>query len=249
MKDFTFKNYAKMLNLLQEDYEVTNFSKVKFASSFKERQLIIRHDIDVSLEKALEMAKVEHENGISAVYFFFLRSPFYNLFSHKGTEIIHEIINLQHHIGLHFDYSTFMKISPAEVNYFIHKEIKFIEELFSVKLDGVSFHRPFSLEFFNKLELGTYPHAYEKLFTERFAYYSDSRGLWRYGHPLESDAYKQRKNLQLLIHPIWWNPELKSPLECLRWLHNDIQKSCEQSIYKELRGFWNANENLKLIEQ
>lgn len=248
MKDFTLNNYAKMLNVLQEEYEVTNFSKVKFAPVIKEKQLIVRHDIDVSLEKALEMAKVEAENGISAVYFFFLRSPFYNLLSHKSTEIIHEIISLQHQIGLHFDYSTFMSISPAEVNYFIHKEIKLIEELFSVKLDGVSFHRPFSLEFFNKLELGTYPHAYESLFTEHFAYYSDSRGLWRYGHPMETEDYKQRKNLQLLIHPIWWHEELKSPVECLRWLHNDTHNACEQAIYKELEGFWNTNPNLKLIK-
>ena len=246
MESFTYSNYVNMLNVLKKDYKYTSFSKAKYGVESKSHKAIIRHDIDLSLEKALEMAKIEAENDLSAVYFFFLRSPFYNLFSHEGERIIREIINLQHHIGLHFDYSTFMSISPAEVNYFIHKEIRFMEEFFQVKLDGVSFHRPFSIDFFNRLELGTYPHAYESLFTKHFTYYSDSRGLWRYGHPLQSEAYSEKKNLQLLIHPIWWNEEATAPVECLRQLQKDTSTNRDLNLHKELKGFWDANPDLKL---
>jgi hypothetical protein len=46
------------------------------------------------------------------------------------------------------------------------------------------------------------------------AYCSDSRGGWHYGHPLELDAVKQGRALQLMTHPIWWDaPGGESPAE------------------------------------
>ena len=32
----------------------------------------------------------------------------------------------------------------------------------------------------------------------------DSRGGWFHGHPLEHEAVRERRALQLLTHPIWW---------------------------------------------
>jgi hypothetical protein len=43
------------------------------------------------------------------------------------------------------------------------------------------------------------------------AYYSDSRGSWSYGHPLESEEFKAGKGIQVLTHPIWWYQSKDSP--------------------------------------
>ena len=43
------------------------------------------------------------------------------------------------------------------------------------------------------------------LFSSEINYMSDSKGLWNSGHPLNSDAFKNKLPLQILIHPIWWN--------------------------------------------
>ena len=39
---------------------------------------------------------------------------------------------------------------------------------------------------------------------EYIKYISDSRAEFTYGHPFESDEFKNKKSIQLLIHPAWW---------------------------------------------
>jgi hypothetical protein len=56
----------------------------------------------------------------------------------------------------------------------------------------------------------------------KVAYISDSTGRWRYGQPLESAAFKARKPIQLLTHPIWWIQEGETANQKLeRWLYTD----------------------------
>jgi hypothetical protein len=58
------------------------------------------------------------------------------------------------------------------------------------------------------------------------AYISDSTGRWRYGHPLESEAFNTRKPIQLLTHPIWWVQEGETPAQKLeRCLYSDYQNN------------------------
>lgn len=242
-KDFTFSAYTSLLNELKKDYEFTSFSRVKYSHQSLHSKVILRHDIDLSLEKAVEMAEQEAEMDIPAVYFLFLRSPFYNLFSHKGEKLVKRIIELNHYIGLHFDYSPFMNITPAEVTYHILKQVDFMEKFYSIKLDSVSFHRPFDIDFFQKLELGIYPHAYEKVFLKDFKYISDSRGLWRYGHPFDQEAFKNKLPLQILIHPIWWKKDdhEMEAYDKLREWKNFYDENFYENAYNELKGFWDAN--------
>ena len=47
-------------------------------------------------------------------------------------------------------------------------------------------------------------------------YFADSMGGFRYGHPLDSDGVKEKKTLQLLIHPIWWVIEEQDPINVLQ---------------------------------
>ncbi|NJK97889.1 MAG: hypothetical protein HC905_25935 [Bacteroidales bacterium] len=91
-----------------------------------------------------------------------------------------------------------------------------MQDYFNARVDAVSFHRPIDLELFQRLELNSLPHAYETLFLENFKYFSDSRGLWRFGNPLESKEFKNNKNLHLLIHPIWWNEEELEPIDTIK---------------------------------
>ncbi len=249
-KDFTFKGYKSLLEELKKHYTFTSFSSVKYSHRKLDSKLILRHDIDLSLEKAADMSELENEMGISAVYFLFLRSPFYNLFSHKGEQLVKRIIKNNHYIGLHFDYSKYMNITPAEVTHHILQEIRFMEQFYSIKLDSVSFHRPFDVEFFQKLELGLYPHAYETVFLNDFTYVSDSRGLWRYGHPMAQQAFKERKPLQILIHPIWWKKEGEDmdSFEKLKQWKIENHESFQDSLYNEMKGFWTANPQYNHLE-
>ena len=46
--------------------------------------LLLRHDVDLSLDAALRMAELEAEAGAAATYFLMTRVVFYNLDSHEG---------------------------------------------------------------------------------------------------------------------------------------------------------------------
>lgn len=242
MKDLTYKNYKNLVETLKEDYTFTCFSKIKFSNEPIEKKVLLRHDVDLSLEKALEMAEIEYELGIPATYFLFLRSPFYNIFSGNEGKIIRKIIELQHYIGLHFDFAKYENLTISQMSYQIKREIDFLQDFYSIKLDSVSFHRPLSMEFFSRLELSNYPHSYEPVFVNNFKYFTDSRAIWKYGHPLESKEYLEKKNLHILIHPIWWNEEPTSDISCINNFSNTRDRKFEGDLYAELKSFWDGKD-------
>jgi len=63
--------------------------------------LFLRHDVVLSLEAALETARVEHELGVRATYFLMTESAFYNLYSHVGHYAQRQLRQWGHAIGLH----------------------------------------------------------------------------------------------------------------------------------------------------
>jgi hypothetical protein len=238
MNDLTYNNYRTLVQTLRQDYAFTSFSKIKFSNEKIERKVLLRHDIDLSMEKALNMAELEHELGVSAIYFLYLRSPFYNIFSGHEEKIIRKIIELQHYIGLHFDFAKYDGLTISQMSYQIQREIDFMQDFYSVKVDSVSFHRPLSLDFFSRLELSVYPHAYEPVFVNNFKYLSDSRGTWRFGHPLECVEYQKKESLHLLVHPIWWNETVTADTDTLDQFRKTETEKFENNLYKELQSFW-----------
>jgi hypothetical protein len=68
-----------------------------------------------------------------------------------------------------------------------------------------------------------------------FAWYiSDSRARWREGEPLASLEKPRARNLQILIHPIWWGAAHAHPAHRLRDLLLQVQPILGKS-YAELR--------------
>jgi hypothetical protein len=246
--EFTYGNYALFLETLALDYEFIPFSRAKYSNENLVRKVLLRHDIDQSLAKAEKMAEIEASLGITATYFLFLKSPFYNIFSHEDEQRIRKIIEYNHCIGLHFDYSKSAYKTIAQIPYQIKQEAEFLQNYFEIKVDAISFHRPFNIEFFNKMELSSYPNSYEKIFVDKFKYFSDSRGCWRYGHPFDSQEYAEKKNLHILVHPIWWNDHKLTPIESLENFRQMHQERFNSDLYNELKSFWES-QAIKTAEQ
>jgi hypothetical protein len=237
---FTYSEYEAMLTTLLKDYEFISFSRAKFSREKMERKVLLRHDIDQSLEKTKRIAEIEAGLGISSTYFLLFRSPFYNMFSADQENYIRAIIGNNHFIGLHFDYTGYSFNTISQLAHQVILEADFIQQYFNVKVDAVSFHRPLDINYLKKLELTLYPHAYESIFIEQYKYFADSRGRWRFGNPLESEAFRQKQNLQILVHPEWWNEtELKS-LQSVDNYRRDYLTRFEKDLQKELKGFWDA---------
>ena len=75
--DFTLAHYRELLEAA-DDYEWATFDREPRAGD-----LFLRHDVDLSLEAALAMARIEHERGARASYFLMTESRFYNLDSNR----------------------------------------------------------------------------------------------------------------------------------------------------------------------
>lgn len=98
--NFTYDAYRQLINLLRKnDYAICSYldyNKHKKAA-------ILRHDIDMDLPKAAELARVECELQVQATYYVLISSDFYNIFSKKNHGLICNIQEMGHTIGLHFD--------------------------------------------------------------------------------------------------------------------------------------------------
>ena len=237
---FTYKEYERMLCLLLEDYEFISFSRAKFSREKLERKVLMRHDIDQSLERTQRIAEIEADLGISSTYFLLFRSPFYNLFSSDQEKLVMNLIEKNHYIGLHFDYSGYTFHTISQLANQIMLEAGFIQKFFHAKVDAVSFHRPFDINYLKKLELSVYPHAYERIFLEDYKYFADSRGKWRFGSPLESPEFQEKKNLQILVHPEWWSENEQDCLQTVDIYRQDYLVRFEKDLQKEMKGFFDS---------
>src|SRR5580704_12210113 len=106
---FTYDGYRELIrDYLTAGYRFGAFRDALAASVSDGPPLVLmRHDIDFDLRKARDMAEVEHQEGVQATYFFLLRTDHYNLFSKAGSAEIERILQMGHHLGLHFDCAAY----------------------------------------------------------------------------------------------------------------------------------------------
>lgn len=199
-ENFTHRAYRDLLaEFVRRGYSAKTYETV----SVNERDLIVRHDLDMSLQAAEPIAEIEHSLGISATYFVLLRTEMYNPFSDAGLRSLNTIASLGHAIGLHLDGSLYGNDISA-LDAAAEHECKILEGIIEAPVRYVSFHRPSkALLGYDQKIAGRY-HAYEPRFFSEMGYVSDSRGGWHNGHPLEHDSVSEGGALQMLTHPVWW---------------------------------------------
>ena len=209
--------YIKYLKaFLSADYTFKFFDELDIT---KDKQIILRHDIDLDCKLALEMAQLESYFDIKSTYFFLLSNDSYNLLSNTNLDIVNQIKSFGHKISLHYDPTIYIDKQKS-----LEQEIKIFEEILNVKVDIISLHRP-SPEYLES--------------DKQIKYFADSRGSFRYGDPLDSIEFKNKKNIQLLIHPFWWVVDSKNKKECVDIVYN---KKCLQmkNHFINSIGFYNG---------
>ncbi|RLT34151.1 MAG: hypothetical protein DWI57_16935 [Chloroflexi bacterium] len=214
---FTHADYQILLSkLFAAGYRPAAFEDAERLLEDGVRFVLLRHDIDFDLAPALTMARLEAEMGIFSTWFVLVRTEHYNLFSAENSRIVEEILGLGHRLGLHLDCAAYPDATWQEMNAGCAKEAALLENWFGVDVPVVSVHRPSPAIIGSDARL-TAPrlHTYMPLFSGPIHYRADSRGLWRYGEPLESPAFLDGKPLHLLVHPIWWREAESSPSQTL----------------------------------
>lgn len=199
--DFTYDAYVELINLLKrKDYQFCNY--LNYDQYCK--TVIFRHDIDTSLDKALKIAKLEHENNITSTFFVLLSTNLYNIFSKKSNKILKEIMNLGHDIGLHFDEKRYEISNVKDLEYYISKESHILTSTINKEIKVVSMHRPSKWILENDIQFENLINSYSKKFLLDFKYLSDSRMHWREDvlGIIDSGLYDR---LHILTHSFWYS--------------------------------------------
>jgi len=168
-------------------------------------KVLLRHDVDLSLDAALAMAELEAEAGAAATYFLMTRSEFYNLDSASGHAAVERLRELGHAVGLH---AVWPHVDRDE------------------RFDSVlAWHNP-DPEYMREPVVG-FVNAMEPPWAD--VYRSDSNQHWRQGCPHEELRVGAFDRLQLLTHPeIWAYPGETMRETMLAMLDAERERRLEQ---------------------
>jgi len=175
--DFTIKTYRTLLNSLQSNG--FSFQTLEqFSDCPKERVVILRHDVDSWPVNALQMAKIEHDNGICSTYYFRKHWQSYN------ESIIKQIVDLGHEIGYHYE-----DLANAKGNFDLafrnfQQNLEFFHKFYPVRT--ISMHgRPLSKwdsrdlwKKFDYKSLGIICEPYLDIDYSKVLYLTDTGGCW-----------------------------------------------------------------------
>ena len=211
---FSYAEYRNIITLVKQNLPIMDFSEVNDeVNSF----CVLRHDIEFSIDRALQMAQIEHEDlNVHSTYTVQLRNNTYNALSQKNIEAIQEIESMGHYIGLH---QNPPQMDDEDLVDYILKDIETLEHYYGFEVDRFAFHRcgsnPGILEKYVEVpgKINCYSEEFFHYFSGdkpeqlRVHYLADSNHDWKYGHPLHIDYWDLPQKMQLLTHPYSWSEE------------------------------------------
>jgi hypothetical protein len=205
---FSLDQYKSLIFELIEDGIIPTTDWISKATK---NTLLIRHDIDFSVDFAYKMALFESELGIRSTYFLMLTSNMYNLISSENQRLVKAIIKMGHKVSVHFDPTAHDKLEKFE------NEKRLFENIFDVEVDIVSVHRPGPFLDNHNISLCGIPQTYSDAYFRDMKYLSDSGGRNVSPHISEYLEGDRSQGLHLLIHPIWWVGSGSNPTETLNF--------------------------------
>lgn len=193
--DFSYGHYFRSL----KDARAQGYKFVRFGDlgrvALSQRLLLIRHDVDISLERSLKLARLEAKNNVQATYFLLFHSPFYSRMS-EIFEAGREMIRLGHEVGYHYDRAKLAQYESIAAG--LLTEIGFLEKGIGSRIHAFSEHNP--LADARSIVLQNHINAYA---VPEFKYVSDSVQNWREG--CFCRHLGKHPKLQVLTHPEWWS--------------------------------------------
>jgi hypothetical protein len=200
---FDLEHYRELLEAAREGgYRWAGFERPP-----RPGDLLLRHDVDLSLAAAVAMAEIEAAAGAWSTWFLMTRSVFSNLDSSESEQAIERLRaaggRIAHHaVWPHVD----------------------LDERFEAV---VAWHNP-EPEYVSEPIAGARNVMAEPFF-DPGNYRSDSNQKWRHGCPHEALARGELEWLQLLIHPEIWVYEGKTMSETMHsFLHEERLVRLEQ---------------------
>lgn len=238
---FSYDDYKEILRIikstgLQTDYEHA-MSRDKF--------IIMRHDVEYSVERAYELAKVEESMDFTSNFFFQWTNNSYNILSRRNMDMIKDMHERGHNIGLHYALNGLTDMEQVRKR--IVQEINILSEMFGFRITQFSVHRPSKDILRENIKLPGIINAYQDEFftfgeniTEdspvAVKYLSDANHIWRYGYPDEKNILGHDK-VQILTHPFAWTKQGYDNFDNYRTLISEKYTELVESVDAECKDF------------
>lgn len=143
MRDFTLKSYRLLLSAFhQAGYCFQTFEE-KLTTPAEGKVVVMRHDVDELAWNALKMARLEHELGVRATYYFRIVKQ------SNVPEVIEEIARLGHEIGYHYEDLVLAEGDELKAIKLFEEHLSYFRQYYPVRT--ISMHGSSSSKFDNRL--------------------------------------------------------------------------------------------------
>lgn len=196
---FSLNSYAECLDKIKD----LNYIPIKIKDTkgqLPEKAILLRHDIEYSIDCALAMASVEHTYEISSSYFVLMHSVFYNPFTVENTRKLMDLLDMGHEIGLHYE-TYYYEDLGKDVYEGIVSDTDYLSKILGIPIKSISQHRPARSSVIDQLN-NCFIDAYHPSLIYDMYYISDSGCKWR-NHSLYN-SLGTVNHIHALIHPDYW---------------------------------------------
>ena len=133
---FSYNNYREIINKYRP--LICDFNEIEGKKEFA----LLRHDVEFSMERAHQIAKVDNECKVKSSFLFQVKSNAYNIFSNENQKILRQILEFGHKVGLHLYISHVKEHDWSELSKELSRQRKLFEIITKIKIDRFSYHRP-----------------------------------------------------------------------------------------------------------
>ena len=191
---FSLPYFLKIIHCAKRTIRVMDYKRYK-------KGLILRHDVDYSLNLAYRLSEIESAIGATASYYIQLTTDVYNPFSFSSREMLDKMLSNGFEIGLHFDPMPYGKnLSDKVLITQLFYEIERLSKLLGTEIKSYSLHAVGSFGRYIRTEamIGAYD---EEIFGDD-KYFSDSNYTFSGKDPLEWARKSHEQLIQLVSHPM-----------------------------------------------
>lgn len=240
---FSYIYYKEILELLKRSGKAKTFHEVQ--NQNPDQFVIMRHDVEFSIDRAHRLAVFEHDNSFISTFFFQLTNNSYNVLSGKNRQLLKEINEMGHVVGLHYHMNGIVDLKHTENQ--IRKEIDVISSMLGFEVNSFSIHRPTVKILRANIKLEGIINAYDNMFfgfttdVEKYPpaikYISDARHQWNYRLEPNEATIMNNDKIQILTHPYSWTPTGYDNLENFRTLTQEKRQELFDTINDECKHF------------
>lgn len=244
----SYEVYRQILRDIKATGKAMDYQQAKGQDAF----VIMRHDVEFSLDRAHALSLVESKEDFTSTYFVQITNNSYNPFSKRNMELIQDMASRGHHIGLH--YHTNGQRDRVAVRDGVRDQLRIMSEMLGMKIDSYSFHRPVKEIYYYDIDIPGTVNAYSPQFftyaenvTEdtpvEVKYLADSKHRWNYGYP-DYETLMRYPKVQILIHPFSWTEKGYDHLQ--NFIHLIDEKNVElvDTLTDEFQRFREVREEI-----